>query len=492
MKTDAHWQKIGAHPHHGIVLFLPALHSQQNFGIGEFLDLIPLIDWCKKVGFDCIQLLPLNDSGNDPSPYNVVSTCALDPIFLSLSALQIAIPGPPPSTRLEIFQKKLSLLRAYFNQNFATLCETTHYQTFLSDNPWLTAYAHFKALKEQHGGKHWIDWPIDSPPPPPSEEHFYIFLQFLCFQQMRRVRDYATQAHVFLMGDFPILPSSDSADVWASPNQFHLDIEAGAPQDAYNPNGQHWGFPLPNWQVMEQTQFAWWKLRLRTLESLYHIYRIDHAVGLFRIWGIPKGKPPLEGAFVPADRALWVPRGKKLLELFIESSPLLPIAEDLGTIPEEVYPILKELGICGMKVVRWQQQGGHYTPFDQYEPLSLTTLTTADMSLLASWWKSTPNESVPFAHFMHIPYHPLLSASQRLTILRAAHRSSSYFHINLLQEYLALFPELCFLDPESERINIPGTILPTNWTYRFRPSVETIVSHQMLADTIRNTIPLLK
>ena len=85
--TGTQWGKIGVSAHHGINLPLASIHSKQSCGIGEFHDLIPLIDWCKKVGFDVIQLLPLNDSGSDPSPYNALSSCALHPIYLSLSDL---------------------------------------------------------------------------------------------------------------------------------------------------------------------------------------------------------------------------------------------------------------------------------------------------------------------------------------------------------------------------------------------------------------------
>src|ERR1700730_16306272 len=84
------WQRIGAKHHHGIALPLFSIRNPQSHGIGEFLDLIPLINWCKSIGFDVIQLLPLNDSGHDPSPYSAHSAMALHPIFLSVGALRFA------------------------------------------------------------------------------------------------------------------------------------------------------------------------------------------------------------------------------------------------------------------------------------------------------------------------------------------------------------------------------------------------------------------
>jgi len=482
MKSAPHWEKIGLSPHHGICLPLSALRTKKSCGIGEFLDLIPLIDWSKSLKLDCIQLLPLNDSGDDASPYNPLSSCALDPIYLSLSHFGVS-PEPflsltrqPRVSRQEVLQKKIECLCPLFEQTFSALSKTSAYQTFLGENRWLISYSPFKASKQTGASS------------TQSNPDFYTFLQFHCFSQMERVSAHARQQGIHLKGDIPILLSPDSADVWAHPTLFRLDLDAGAPPDLYNPLGQKWGFPLFNWDAMRKENFSWWKQRLRVVERFFSIYRIDHVVGFFRIWGIPKGKKATEGTFIPPDPSDWFVQGKELLEKMLESTPLLPIAEDLGTIPKEVYPILKELGICGTKVIRWQRRGESYIPFSEYEPLSMTTLSTPDMEPLELWWKKYPAESVPFAAFMKWDYHPILTHKQRLAILHAAHHTSSFFHINLLQEYLALFPELSWPTPEEERINVPGTLLPTNWTYRFRPFLEEMIAHRGLAECFEKIV----
>lgn len=490
MRTDAHWRPIGLKPHHGICLPLSALRTQDSCGIGDFSDLIPLIDWCKTLKLDTIQLLPLNDSGADSSPYNPLSSCALDPIYLSLAVL--GLPHDSPFTqhisRQEVLHKKLSLLRPLFTETFPTLKTTPRYQAFLQQNPWLESYSHFKALKDTFGGKNWIHWPTKTSPVPRSAIDFYSFLQFHCFDQMEKARAHATSQGIFLQGDIPILLSPDSADVWTHPELFHLDLAAGAPPDAYNQLGQKWGFPLFNWDAIKQTNYAWLSQRLKVAERLFHIYRIDHVVGFFRIWGIPKDKEPAAGSFYPPNPVIWASHGKELLETMLDATSLLPIAEDLGTIPPEVPLVLKELGICGTKVMRWQKQDNRFIPFSSYEPLSMTTVSTPDLPPLDLWWRKYPAEAVPFAAFMQWTYHPILTHAQHFDILRASHRTSSLFHINPLQEYLALFPTLVWPNPEDERINTPGTLRPANWTYRFRPSLEEMAAHKGLREAFEKIL----
>ncbi|MBI5273080.1 MAG: 4-alpha-glucanotransferase [Chlamydiia bacterium] len=505
MKTGAHWQKVGMRPHHGLCVPLFALRTQASCGIGEFLDLLPLIQWCPTVGFDCLQLLPLNDTGRDPSPYNPQSSCALDPVYLSLKALTAhriqessSLPDPlslfsrfnelPHVARNEVKSLKLQWLSLYFDSEFPRISQTPAYRRFLSENSaWLEPYVQFRALKESQGESFWPTWPNTSMPSQHSMD-FHRLVQFLCFSQMQAVRDYASMQAIFLLGDMPILLSPDSADVWSQPYLFVLDRAAGAPPDFYNPLGQKWGFPPFHWDAMRKTQFAWFKQRLRMIDAFYHLYRIDHVVGLFRIWIIPPDLPASEGSFSPSDPSLWVSQGREMLEMMIDSCLALPIAEDLGVIPREVPILLKELGICGTKVIRWQKEAGIYIPYAQYEPLSMTTVSTADSESLSSWWQQYPGEATTFAQFNNWDYHPTLSLAQHYEILKKAHHTPSYFHINLLQEYLTHFPDLAWPDPMQDRINVPGTLLPTNWTYRFRLSLEELTSHQGLAEMIRSLL----
>lgn len=508
MKAESHWKKIGLKAHHGILTPLFSIRSKRSCGIGEFLDLIPLIDWCQNLKFDVIQLLPINDTGDDPSPYNPISSCALDPIYLSLADLpesgHLELDSFQPLSQLprlahsQVKRQKMDWLYRYFEKNFPSMSNAKEYQAFVEKNPWLPNYTLFKAFKDEYGGKKWTEWPLEFQTPREQDFavkkktiDFHTFLQFLCYSQMQKVHDYASNHGVFIEGDIPILVSLDSVDVWANRALFRLDLSAGAPPDYYNRFGQKWGFPLFNWNAMREQNFSWWKRRLSVLENLFHIYRIDHVVGFFRIWGIPKDKKPTQGSFYPPDTKEWGKLGREILEMMVDSCSLLPIAEDLGVIPKELYVVLKDLGICSTKVLRWQRHfetDKSYIPLNEYDPLSLSTVSTPDMDTLRVWWKKYPDESIPFAQFKNWTYNPDLSAEHHRAILHDIHHASSLFHVNQLQEYLDLFPELANPNPEDERINVPGTLLPTNWTYRFRPSIEEILAHQPLAQAIREIL----
>lgn len=503
LPTHAHFKKIGMHPHHGIALPLSAVLSEKSVGIGEFLDLIPLIEWCHEVGMDVIQLLPLNDTGEDPSPYNALSSCALHPIYLSLHALPHVKDLPdalhlntlPRVDYARVLETKLHFLRAYEATHGEALRSQPAFSEFVQNNPWLLPYALFKALSERLGNRPWTSWPKKFQTYHPdleekyhSQMQFHLTLQYLSFLQLTRVKKYAEEKGVFLQGDIPILVSPTGVDVWQSPQFFDLTHAAGVPPDMFNPEGQYWGFPLFKWDALKQESYSWWTTRLKTASDYYHLYRLDHVVGFFRIWAIPLGQPAKKGEFLPTHPALWIPQGKEILLKLLETTPMLPIAEDLGTVPLSVTLCLQELGICGTKVIRWEYRDEleiNYIPYAEYPPLSMTTVSTADSSPLQLWWQEGSDEVKAFASFKGWAYSPFLSLERHFEILRDSHQTPSLFHINPLQEYLALFPYFVGPNPEDERINIPGTILPTNWTYRFRPSVEAILASSELKETVK-------
>lgn len=510
------WKIIGIRQHHGIVIPLFSLYSHKSCGLGEFPDLLPVIDWCNTVGFDVIQLLPLNDTGMQPSPYSALSATALNPMHLGLASLpnldqsfqlvalaQEIAKETKWNERIQystIYSKRQYFLKLYLETFSDQILHSQDYQSFILKNSWLKEYALFKTLKIQQQWKHWEDWPLELKNPSietcdhllkeyNSEISFHMILQYLCFQQLQHVKHYANEHKVLLKGDIPILINRDSADVWFYRSYFQLQHSAGAPPDMYAKDGQNWGFPIYHWEMLETDDYQWWKQRLQIATLFYDIYRLDHVVGFFRIWAIPIGKLGREGKFIPEDPSIWIPHGKKILQMMLESCPMLPIGEDLGTVPSEVRKCLKELGICGTKVMRWErlwdEKDQPFIPFDEYTPVSMTTVSTHDSDTILLWWKNSVEEAKKFADFMGLTYQTSLSKENLFSILQASHHTKSLFHINLLNEYLALIPGLTWPNPQDERINIPGVITEHNWSYRFRKPVEELVTNQELKDLIK-------
>ncbi|SCA64126.1 4-alpha-glucanotransferase [Chlamydiales bacterium SCGC AG-110-P3] len=508
-----HWKPIGHHHHHGIDIPLASIHTCQSGGIGEFLDLLPLIDWCASVGMDIIQLLPLNDSGHDPSPYNALSSCALHPIYLSLHALDdftetigaasietlraLTLQQRIPYT--EVNAKKTELVNTYLDIHQATIASSSAFKAYFRHNPWTVGYGLFKVMKTAYNEASWKQWPKKHRVPTADtldsliDQHEYAIerhcvIQYLCWKQLREVRKHATTNNILLKGDIPILLSPDSADVWLAPTLFDMSQCAGAPPDAYAKNGQNWGFPLYDWAAVAADDYAWWRQRLAVAEQYYQLYRIDHIIGFFRLWAVAPGKSGKHGQFIPADPSEWVAHGERILTMMLNSCGMLPIGEDLGIIPQEIRESMLRLGIPGMKVMRWEREWDQEPAFhaiDSYPPFSMTTVSTHDSEPLGQWWELRKKEARLLCREKGWKYTTPLSREHRMTILRDSHASGSLFHVNLLQEYLALFPELVWGKPSDERINTPGTVSNSNWTYRYRPSIEALHAHDGLKGSVR-------
>ena len=505
--TYSLFKKIGIKDHHGFCIPLSSIRSKKSSGIGEFNDLTYLISWCNEIKMDTIQLLPLNETYyKDPSPYNSLSSCALDYIYLTLDILPyhekniylqelIEKLRKLNSTKRVKFDKvrklKITWLFEYYKTYFSKYKELESYTSFTNKNQWLKPYSTFRTLKNKFKGKKWWKWPKKYQNPTEEfinnyinsnqiDTDFFIFLQYLCFTQLSNVKDYATKKKVLLKGDIPILINPDSADVWYYRAVFNMDKIAGAPPDDFNSKGHKWGFPIFDWDYLKETDYFWWKQKLSVISDLYHIYRIDHAVGFFRIWAIGLKDKPSLGQFLPKDPSKWKDIGEEHFMMLINASYQLPIAEDLGFIPKIVYTSLKKLGICGTKVPRWQRT----TKMCDYEPISLTTISTHDTETMQQWWKSSKEEAQTLCFTNNWEYTPTLSFELRKKILYDSHHSASIFHINLLQEYLALYPELVWKNPKDERINISGCINKKNWRYKYRLTIEEIISHSDLKKTL--------
>jgi 4-alpha-glucanotransferase len=413
------WERIGVKRRAGVAVPLFSLYSSKSLGIGELPDLKLLVDWCVLAGMSLIQLLPMNDVGFNFRPYDARSMFALDPMYLSLNELEVVDTRPFKNeiknmqksfpvglvrVNYEIKTAKLTLLQKIFNTVKTRTIPS--FQSFIKENAfWLQDYALFKVIKGEYHEKAWEEW-SDELKERNSEAllsfkktHtdlviFHQWLQWQLFEQFVKVKEYAQRHGVFLTGDLPFLVSRDSADVWAHQEYFKLALSSGAPPDMLYSRGQRWGMPPYDWERIAKGNYDYIIAKLKYAQNFYDLYRLDHVVGIFRVWTIPLTEPMenngLYGTFDPQNPDLWEEHGRRLLSIMIENSKMLASAEDLGTIPDCSYKVLKELGIPGIDVQRWARHWnttGEFKDPGEYRKVSLATLATHDMSSLYGWWE---------------------------------------------------------------------------------------------------------
>lgn len=319
----------------GVAIPVFSLRTEKSFGVGEFGDLQPLVDWCNRVGLKIIQILPINDTSathtwHDSYPYSSISAFALHPIYLNLSkvvteanqglltAVEVerkrlnALPGLEYET---VWKTKRDLLKQIYKSQRKQTFETATYQKFFAENRhWLMPYSVFCHLRDRFGTsdfKQWLKYGeydeekiaalAGEDSPDYDSVAFNYFVQFHLHLQLKDAADYAHTHGVILKGDIPIGVTPYGVDAWQHRELFNLDMQAGAPPDAFTSKGQNWGFPTYNWQRMKTDGFEWWKQRFEQMSGYFDAFRIDHILGFFRIWSIPiNSTEGLMGRFVPA------------------------------------------------------------------------------------------------------------------------------------------------------------------------------------------------
>ena len=299
----------------GVAVPVFSLKSSSNFGIGEFLDLKLLADWCNKVGLKMIQILPINDTRTDGSwdnsyPYKAISTKALHPIYLNLDKMgqlddksdreyfkqqKEILNSKDYVDYPEVMKVKEAYFKKIFHQTWNDIKEKEDYKVFFNENKdWLVPYASFcnqrdyKSTRQQVESQSSMSTSVSvSMSESMSEPEFSYFLQYHLDKQLKETIDYLHEKGMALKGDIPIGIGRDSVDALANPELFNLDCQAGAPPDAFATEGQNWGFPTYNWEAMAKDDYRWWRERLTHMSRYFDAYRIDHILGFFRIWEIP-------------------------------------------------------------------------------------------------------------------------------------------------------------------------------------------------------------
>jgi 4-alpha-glucanotransferase len=319
----------------GVAIPVFALRSEQGYGIGEFADLEAFAQWAAGCGMHLVQVLPINDTSadftwRDSYPYKAISTAALHPIYVNLPRLFAACGQPLPEgfaarrdalNRLPkvdyeaVLRDKLAALRQLYAAVGARTLRSRPFKAFLREQgDWLKPYAAFCRLRDQHGTADFTRWGehrsyaakrIRAWFKPGAPEHdevmFHAFVQFHLKAQLDHALAAGHARGVAFKGDLPIGIDRCSVEAWTTPSLFHMDRQTGAPPDFFSALGQNWGFPTYDWPRMEAEGYAWWRQRLARMSACFDALRIDHILGFFRIWEIPREQTEgILGHFNPA------------------------------------------------------------------------------------------------------------------------------------------------------------------------------------------------
>ena len=484
-------------------ILMPVSSLPGPYGIGCFgAEALKFVDFLAAAGQHIWQLLPLSPTGYGDSPYQSCSAFAGNPYFIDLDALKAdglltaaqlkAEPwGTDPlsvdygtlyTSRYKVLRAAYAAWREKYAGRFgcAYYYPDDYYAFTLTNESWLNDYALYMALKTANGMKSWAEWPreyrlrdagalAEFAAGQEEEIGFWKFLQYELAVQWKKVKDYANEKGIKILGDIPIYVSADSVDAWVGGELFELDAQggfarvAGCPPDYFSADGQLWGNPLYNWPYHKQTGYAWWVRRVRHALGIYDLLRIDHFRGFDTYWAIPAGSPTARtgkwenGPGMDLFRALEAALGK------------LPIiAEDLGDLVPSVRKLLADSTFPGMKVLQFAFGGGdnEYLPHNHVKN-SVVYPGTHDNTTLTDWWENaaTGKEKANAAAYLHLtPCKPTAKEvaavkpdAARIALLRAALGSVADRAIIPMSDWLGLGAEA--------HLNTPGK-LGGNWTWR--------------------------
>ena len=486
----------------GVLLPVFSLRSRSDFGVGDFGGAEGFFDWMTAAGQRVWMLLPLlHTTSGDPSPYATAGSTGLNPLFIHLDwldeyraaggphllsprqahALEAARAAPRIAYGV-VFELKRVALEAAFAHGEAHRSERTdRFDRFREvEASWLDDHALFCALEEEHHHRPFWEWPEELVAREPGalaaararlapRIRFHGWLQWVAHEQWGRVRAAARARGILLAGDEPFIVGQDSVDVWAYPTLLRRDARLGVPPDAFSATGQDWGLPWFDFPAIAKDDWRWLRSRARQSATYYDLRRVDHAVGYFRQWIRDQTTPT--GRFVPPDEPAQAALGETLFRLLGEGAGI--VAEDLGVIPTWVRQTLERLGIPGYRVLRWERDSAVFRDPTSFPPVSLVTTGTHDTETLRAWWETSTDAERLAVASVYGTFAALRPPPAQFTpqvheaLLEAAETSGANLCVLPWQDVLG----------ETERINLPGTVQESNWSYRMPHPVEELLAH---------------
>ena len=432
------------------------------------------VDFLHASGITVWQTLPIGPTHLDLSPYQSLSAHAGNQDFIDLSELlQAGLLADSELTQpiAESRQRLMGIAAQRFFDGKSKArngLDLVSFEEFRAKNDyWLDDFSLFCAIREIQESPGWRQWPEPLRDRDPAALQAFInqnqtrlarvrFEQFLFHHQWQALREYAAEKGILLFGDIPIFVAHDSADVWANRHLFKLDAQgnptvvAGVPPDYFSADGQHWGNPLYNWQVMSENGYQWWLERLESQRHLFDLIRIDHFRGLQAYWEIPADSPePRNGYWVPGP-------ADHFLQACFNRFPDLPlVAENLGIISDDVEELRNRFRLPGMTVIQFGFDGSPNNPHlpHNHHSRDLVYTGTHDNDTTLGWYRSLDEHT---RHYVN-DYLNTSGEGMPWPVIEAALGSVCSLAMVPMQDFLGL-------DTEA-RFNTPGTIT-NNWIWQ--------------------------
>lgn len=467
-------------------ILMPISSMPSPYGIGTMgKDAYDFVDFVRECNHKYWQVLPLGPTSFGDSPYQGFSTFAGNPYFIDLETL--IEEGLLTKEYVEkfdwmgddkclicydkMFEARYEVLRKAFENSEHKI--TQEYQKFDKDNAdWLDDYALFMAVKGYFKNADWSIWDDDIRFRKPAaikkytellkkDIDFYKFLQFKFFEQWGKLKAYANEQGIEIIGDIPIYVAFDSADVWVNSDQFLLDENltptkvAGVPPDAFSADGQRWGNPIYDWAKMEKDGFSWWSKRMKAAANLYDVIRIDHFLGMVKYYEIPAEEDNAKNGKYQKGP------GKKLTDVINRAIGTKKIiAEDLGVEIPEATKLLEDNNYPGMKVLEFAFGGDRKNPHlpQNYKTSNCIVYGgTHDNETLLGYFKDHNDWELDYA-YQYLGTKDKLEMVER--VFRLAYASQAVVVIFQVQDILR--------QDNFARMNFPST-LGENWRWRMWP-----------------------
>jgi (1->4)-alpha-D-glucan 1-alpha-D-glucosylmutase len=523
------------------MLQLYSLKSRRDWGVGDFGDLKMLTDAVGRAGGDAIGLNPLHalfpNTPENASPYSPCSRLFRNPLYLDIPAIADFAECPEAQERANSEQHRLAIANAAEQElvNYTAVVmlklpvlellyrsfvahhlgkndeRARDFQAYIAEKgDALAGIAEFYTFVEEFGTQDWSQWPDDERfrnldaiarlrQERADRIGFQCYLQWLCELQFRDAAEHAKAAGlaVGLYNDLAVSVDASSADHWTHQSSFARGVRVGAPPDPFNEKGQDWGIVPLNPLVMRETAYAYFRKLLSANMRHAGALRIDHVMGLTRLFLIPPGSTAASGAYVryPLTELLAV------VALESQRNKCMVIGEDLGTVPAGFRERLGDAGILSSRVLYFERTEAGFMPPEDYPRLAAVSVSTHDLATLSGFWAGDDlkakeklglfkdeKEEVNAKETRAEDRHHLLASLEKRSLLpedMSSEKTDMLWSAKLtsaVHAYLGQAPSTLFmvqlddLVGQVHQANLPGSIFEyPNWRRRLTRPLEDLL-----------------